>query len=388
MEVVGERSATIFDYKSAPLVQTMTERELFKAACCNLSESFETNPSIDVSFTDAITGMKQIEMLGLAGTYSQITIENMPAVRGLSSVVGLTFLPGTWMQSIQVSKGVGSVANGYESITGQINVELRKPENEEEQTMFFNLFSNQDRRLEGNLNVRKNLSKTLSSMTLLHGSMQRYVLDENSDRFLDMPLTQTLNVLQRFHLSYPERFENQIGIQFVTDKKEGGTVGGYNLDRLARTMNPKEFGFGMNTRQLRIHGKTGYIFNGSRYASAAVQWSYNRYRQNALFNLREYNANEEMGYFNFLFQSSIDSTFHKYRLGFSFILDEYDETYTDIRLRRIERVPGLFLEYTYSPADGFTLIAGLRVDYHNIFGTFYTPRLHVRILRTKIGYCV
>jgi len=378
MEIVGERSSTIFEYKSAPMVQIMTERELFKAACCNLSESFETNPSIDVSFTDAITGMKQIEMLGLAGTYSQITIENMPAVRGLSSVVGLTFLPGIWMESIQVSKGVGSVANGYESITGQINVELRKPESEKEQTIFFNLFGNQDRRMEGNLNFRKNFSSALSSMTLLHGSTQRYAVDGNHDRFLDMPLARTLNVLQRFHLSYPNRLENQFGIQFVTDEKEGGTLGGYNLDRVARIENPKEYGFGMNTRQLRIFGKTGYIFAGSQYKSAAIQWSYNRYRQNAFFNLREYNANETMGYFNFLFQSSIDSTIHKYRLGLSFLLDEYDETFTDTRLRRIERVPGLFLEYTYSPADELTLIAGLRADHHNIFGTFVTPRLHLR----------
>ncbi|HWA33865.1 MAG TPA: TonB-dependent receptor, partial [Cyclobacteriaceae bacterium] len=126
--VHGWKPSTTFDHSTAANVIVMNEKELFKAACCNLSESFETNPSVDVAFTDAITGTRQIQMLGLSGPNTMISVENMPGVRGLASSQGIQFIPGTWINSIQVTKGVGSVINGYESIAGQINVELKKPQ--------------------------------------------------------------------------------------------------------------------------------------------------------------------------------------------------------------------------------------------------------------------
>ena len=106
----------------------MAARQLTKAACCNLSESFETSPAVDVSYTDAVTGIKQIQLLGLAGSYTQITTENTPEIRGLVGSYGLTFIPGPWIEGIQLTKGTGSVVNGYESIAGQINVEEKKPD--------------------------------------------------------------------------------------------------------------------------------------------------------------------------------------------------------------------------------------------------------------------
>jgi outer membrane receptor for ferrienterochelin and colicins len=230
VEIVGERQATYVNYLSEQKTLIMTEKELFKAACCNLSESFETNPSIDVSFTDAVTGTKQIEMLGLSGAYSQITVENLPVIRGLTSTAGLTYIPGTWIENIQVSKGVGSVANGFESITGQINVELRKPQNTDEKQFFLNLFGNQDGRMESNLNLRIPITDEISSMTLLHASTQRTVLDGNHDRFLDMPQYTTVNAVQRFHFSDHIGWEGQLGFQFVDDEKRGGTVNGYDQE--------------------------------------------------------------------------------------------------------------------------------------------------------------
>jgi outer membrane receptor for ferrienterochelin and colicins len=112
--------------------------EFKKAACCNLSESFETNASVDVSYSDAVTGAKQIQLLGLAGTYVQIMTENYPAMYGLAAAYGLNYIPGPWMESIQVSKGPASVKNGYEAITGQINVEFKKPATSEK--LFVNGF--------------------------------------------------------------------------------------------------------------------------------------------------------------------------------------------------------------------------------------------------------
>jgi outer membrane receptor for ferrienterochelin and colicins len=378
VEVVGERQSTFVNYMSPQKTLVMTEKELFKAACCNLSESFETNPSIDVSFTDAVTGTKQIEMLGLSGSYTQITLENLPAIRGLTSSVGLTYIPGTWIENIQVSKGVGSVANGYESITGQINVELRKPQNPEEKQFFFNFFGNQEQRMEGNLNVRMPLTEEWSSMTLLHISGQQRRIDGNGDRFLDMPLYNTINGIQRFQFTNHIGWEGQIGIQFVEDEKQGGTIRGYELDKPTLAQRPWEYAFTMNGDQLRLWGKTGYVFPQKQYQSIGLQWSLTRNRQSSFFNTHDYDANEHTGYVNLIYQSIFDNTMHKFRTGLSLLYDQYDETFKHTRYERTEQVPGAFFEYTFSPGDEFSMIAGLRADNHNLFGLFFTPRIHLR----------
>lgn len=378
VEVVGERSPTVLDYLSPAGVRVMTEKELFKAACCNLSESFETNPSIDVAFTDAVTGTRQIEMLGLAGTYSQITLENLPAVRGLTSNVGLTYIPGTWIDNIQVSKGVGSVANGYESITGQINVELRKPSAENESRLFVNMYGNNDLRLETNLHYREQLGEDWSSMTLLHLGTQQRAMDGNGDRFLDLPLSTTVNAFQRFMFSGHGGLEGQFGIQYVEDEKKGGTLRGVTMERRDLAGTPSEYGFRTRSRQWRLAGKTGQVFSPEERRSIGLQYVYTEYRQDAFFGPRDYEGRERTVYLNLLFQTDLGSSDHSIRAGIGFLYDAFDETLAGVSHARTERVPGAFVEYTAVSDEVFSLVAGLRADRHNLFGSFLTPRLHVR----------
>jgi outer membrane receptor for ferrienterochelin and colicins len=369
VNVVGERAATYLEYANPFNKNVVTEKEIFKAACCNLSESFQTNPSVDVSFTDAITGTKQIEMLGLSGIYTQTTMENMPYIRGLTSNVGLTYIPGTWIEAINVSKGIGSVANGYESITGQIDIDLRKPEKDDEKQFFLNLYGNQDQRMEANLNVREQLSDQLSSMTLFHASSQQHAVDDNNDGFRDTPLFTTFNILQRWHFTDPSGIEGQLGVQYVNDKKDGGTV---------NQSSSMSYQYGSQSDLLRLHGKTGFVFSEDHSRSIGVQWSLSRYRIASHFGERNYRGDERSGYINILYQSSFEGTVHKFRTGMSFLFDEFDETFVLSPYRRVERVPGGFFEYTFNPDEQFSLVAGIRADEHNAFGTMITPRLHIR----------
>jgi outer membrane receptor for ferrienterochelin and colicins len=369
VEIVGQQQSTYLQYSNPLKTTVITERELFKAACCNLSESFQTNPSIDVSYTDAITGTKQIEMLGLSGIYTQTTLENMPYIRGLTSNAGLTFIPGSWIEAINLSKGLGSVANGYESITGQIDVDLRKPEKEDEQNFFINLYGNQDQRMEANLNMREPLSERISSMTLLHYSTQHLAVDENGDRFLDMPLFTTYNFLQRWNYSGTGGLTSQLGVQYVSDKKEGGSV---------VKSSPSAYRYDTDSGLLRLHGKTGYVFSQDQGRSIGIQWSLSRYRNTSLFGLRNYNGEEQNGYLNILYQAPIADGAHKFRTGVSYMYDEFNEMFVLNRYRRIERVPGMFFEYTFTPNEKLTMIAGLRADEHNAYGNMLTPRLHLR----------
>jgi len=388
--VVGRTPSTSFDQSKGINTQVMTEKELFKAACCNLSESFETNPSVDVAFTDAITGTRQIQMLGLSGPNTLISVENMPGVRGLASSQGIQFIPGTWINSIEVTKGVGSVVNGYESIAGQINVELKKPE--ESEKLYANLYLNQSGRSELNLNLTAMTGNKWATTVLLHGSMRPFKMDQNNDHFLDFPTGSQLNAINRWVYHSGNGWLAQIGVGVLRDTKLGGEEHFTEEDKLTTT----NYGFEINTNRLNAWGKIGYQFPGKPYQSVGLQLAATRYDHESYFGLTTHNATEHYGYANLIYQSIIGTTDHTFKTGLSFMYDAVDETLanstniiwidkgngltnvTSLNFDRTEYLPGAFVEYTYHYRDKVTLIAGARVDQHNLFGTIFTPRLHTR----------
>ncbi len=368
VDVVYRQRGTEISYMNTLKVEAMGEKELFKAACCNLSESFETNPSIDVAFTDAVTGTKQIQMLGLDGKYSQITREQMPAVRGLSSVQGMTYIPGSWIQSIQLNKGAGSVVNGFESVTGQINVELKKPENSER--WFINGYGNQGGRTELNVNATQRVSEKVSTVVLLHGSLRPLEIDGNNDGFIDFPSGYHLNAINRWRFEQRNGWEGQAGVNVLTEDRQGGQLS-------SETAAPK-YQLGWNTNRAELWGKTGYIFPKAKYRSVGFQGSAIYHDQTSFYGSRQYDSEQRSGYFNSIYQSIIGTSTHKYRAGLSVQYDLYNERLDSLQFDREEIVPGAFLEYTFSYFDKFAVVVGIRGDYHNYYGFFFTPRLHAR----------
>ena len=383
ISIIFREKATIINTLDPINSQLMTEKELFKAACCNLSESFETNPSIDVAFTDAVTGTKQIEMLGLAGPYTQITVENMPMLRGLATVEGLTYLPGTWMNSIQVTKGAGSVLNGYESIAGQINVEMRKPMDKEK--IFANAYLNEGGRTEMNLVLNGKINDEISTGLLLHGAVRPFAMDRNQDTFMDMPTGKHFAGINRWHYQN-KGLEAQIGIKGLYFDNEAGQFNGA-LEQPATL-----YAVAMETKRTEIWGKTGYVFPDKPYQSFGWQWSGTFQDQDYNFGNRAYTGNEQAIYSNLIFQSILGNTNHVYKLGFSYLYNHYKESLDDQNFDRTESVPGLFAEYTLNASENFNMVAGLRADFHNLIGTQVNPRLHTRYalgenttLRASVG---
>ncbi len=370
VEIIFREKSTVLNLIDPINSQLMTEKELFKAACCNLSESFETNPSVDVSFTDAITGTKQIEMLGLAGPYTQITVENMPMIRGLATVEGLTYLPGTWMNSIQVTKGAGSVLNGYESIAGQINVEMRKPVDKEQ--LFANAYLNEGGRSELNLVLNNQFNPKVSSSLMLHGAVRPLEMDRNQDSFLDMPTGNNFIAVNRWYFNNQNNWEGQINIKGLYFDHEAG-----QMSEASEVPNPV-YTVSRETKRAEIWGKTGYVFPDKPYQSFGFQWSGSLLNQDYTLGNSSYTGMERSFYGNLIFQSVIDNTNHKYKLGLSYLFDDYDETLDEQRYQRQESVPGLFGEYTLNAGQKFNMVAGLRADFHNLIGTQVNPRLHTR----------
>ena len=377
-----EQSSSYLDYMETRHVEIISEKELAKAACCNLSESFETNPSVDVSFADAVTGTRQIQMLGLAGKYSLITRENMPNVRGLISNYGLTFTPGTWIQSIQVTKGIGSVTNGYESITGQINVELKKPyDGDDEQEKFYaNVYGNMSGRTEFNMNYGIKVSDKFSNTTLIHASARPTKIDNNGDGFMDNPLGSQLNLVHRWKYFGGNGHMAQLGVNALVDNKQGGQMN-FNPDKDKFTTN--SYGLGIDSKRFEVWGKTGYVFPDKPYKSVGFQTSTSFYDNASFFGLNSYVSNQFTQYNNLLYQTIIGNTAHQIKSGVSTVIDYYDENYNGISCKREEIVPGAFTEYTYAPKESFSMVLGARADYHNIIGLMFNPRLHAKYHPTE-----
>ena len=354
--------------------QVMTGGELLKAACCNLSESFETNPSVDVSYNDAITGSKQIQLLGLSGNYTQLTVENLPGLRGLATPLGLNSIAGPWIESIQLTKGVGSVANGFESIAGQINVELKKPESAER--LLANVYVNDFGKTDLNLNLVEKLSPNWSTALLLHDDfLQNKNLDFNKDGFRDLPTGNQLSLVNRYKFDNSKGLLAQFGLKVWSDQKVGGQTA-FNPAVDKNTTN--YYGLGIDTKRYELFGKIGYVFPQQKYKSIGLQMATIDYQQDSYFGLTTYQSHQKSFYSNLIYQSIIGTTIHKYRTGVSFQYDNYDENFKSGIYSRKEIVPGAFFEYTFIPTETFSAVVGIRADYNNLFGSFFTPRLNLR----------
>ena len=352
----------------------VTSKELLKAACCNLAESFETNPSIDVNFSDALTGTKQIKMLGLTSPYLLIAEENIPSVRGASQAYGLSFTPGTWVESIQITKGAGSVVNGYESISGQINTELIKPINDI--PFFLNAYGSTDSRFELNTHFNTQLSNKWSSSLFLHGNTRTAKMDKNSDGFMDNPLAKQINILNRYQYYDPEKgWVSFINFKYMNDKKQTGQL---HFNPRTDKGTTRFWGSEINTERLDVATKLGYVFKDLPYQSIGFQNAFTTHNQQSYFGMNQYNIKQNSYYSNLIFNSIINNTMHKFATGLNFSLDNYQEFVSRKDWSRTDNSVGAFFEYTYDNDENFSLILGGRIDNHNRLGTFVTPRLHLR----------
>lgn len=368
-EVVVRSTSTVLDKLSPIQTEIITSKALAKAACCNLSESFETNASVSVSYADAVTGAKQIQMLGLSGTYVQMNVENVPSLRGLASTFGLNYIPGTWIQSIDVGKGSGSVVNGHESMTGQMNIELQKPDLSEK--IYLNTYVNSLGRGEVNLNLAKILNKKWSVGLLTHGSALQTALDQNKDNFFDLPKYKQANFINRWKYQ-SEKMMAQFGIKILHDDRLGGEISVNPLN-----LNSVKYEFSNSTNRFEVFSKIAKLYQSKPYRG--LGWILNGalHDSKTMFGFKPYNGKQKTLYSNLVYQDIIGNTNHSYKAGTSFLVDDYFEIYGDLIRKRTEIVPGAFAEYSFKYLDKLTSVLGTRIDYHNLYGFNFIPRLHV-----------
>ncbi|MDY3033769.1 MAG: TonB-dependent receptor [Odoribacter sp.] len=385
VKVMTRGNTTIMSTRGPIIEQVITGEELCKAACCNLGESFTTNASVDVAYADAVTGAKQIQLLGLTGKYVQMMTENMPNFRGISSLYGLNYVPGPWMSAISVSKGAGSVINGYEAIAGQISVDYKKPTTSEK--VFVNGYGSSEGMIEFNANTGIILNDKWSTALLVHGDWLTVDHDSNHDGFLDMPEKKQYNLMNRWQYK-TDKWNLQFGGKFLDEKRLGGQKGfkrsmrgEYGVDKL--------YGIGIDSRRYEGFLKLGYLM--PQYENTSMAWivNYTDHNQDSYYGARDYQARQQTVFANYIFQSIFGNNENqKYSAGVTFNFDRFDESFNDFDILalkptkradfvRSERVIGAFFQYTGAFWEKLTVMAGLRYDYHNLFGGFVTPRLHL-----------
>ena len=366
--VVKKKNPTQRIYSMAQNVVLISEQELLKAACCNLSESFETNPAVDVNHSDALTGSKKIEMLGLKSPYILITEENIPMVRGASQAFGLSFTPGTWVESIQVTKGMGSVVNGFESIAGQINAELKKPLNDI--PLFLNGFYGLDGRLEMNAHLNEKVSEKLTTTFFLHHNRRDKINDKNNDGFLDKPLQDQNNFLNKWQ--YTDAINGIVSffnIRYLDDEK----IIGMNNSESRNVWNGE-----VSTKRFDSSFKLGYVNPNLPFQSLGLQLSYSSHDQKSVYGFRNYDINQDSFFSNIVYNSIISNTQNKIKFGLNFTSDAYNEILNRRDISRKDNSFGSFFEYTYDNFNDLNIAAGIRYDIHNNMNSFFTPRFHIK----------
>ena len=357
--------------------QLIMRDELFKAACCNLGESFNTNPSVDVNYSDAATGAKQIKLLGLSGTYVQMLTENLPNFRGAAAPYSLDYVPGPWMNSIQVSKGSSSVRNGYESITGQIDVEYLKPDNDEGVTI--NLFGNTESRLEVNADANIHLDDKLSTEVLAHYQDEFSHHDVNKDGFQDQPNVRQWNLQNRWKWK-GDYYIFHGGISMVKEKREGGQT-----HHTAPDVHHL-YQIGIETDRYEGYMKHAFILNPENGTNIAVMGNASMHLLDANYGEKRYSVNQKNAYAQLLFETNLTKQ-HNLSVGLSLNHDYLGQDLFNVQLSRLnekETTPGAYAQYTYNLNDKVVAMAGMRVDHSSRYGTFVTPRFHLKLVPNEI----
>ena len=362
----------------------LSSGELRKAACCNLSESFETNATVDVNINDGVSGTKRISMMGLDGAYTQIQFENFPILQNLDLASGLNSIPGTWINSIQITKGTGTVVNGYESMAGLINLEYHKPDDMDK--LYVNAYASQQGRGEINLQGSYQINDKWSTAGFAHASTAQFEIDRNDDGFRDIPIGEEYVLLNRWKYQ-GDNFIGQFGVKANYSDKTGGEMNYQRGDEM--NDNPL---YGVNIRNLHLeaYGKSGWMFEDKPYRSIGVLYYAKHHQFDALYGKRQLSADEDRLYFNFMYEDIIGSTMHVIKTGASFVYDDLHQVMedeipaetVDRTLIRTEIVPGAYLEHTYTGLLA-TLVSGARIDYHNMFGWEFTPRVNFKYQLTE-----
>lgn len=373
-DVSFERSGVMISMQPIK-TEIVSMKELRKAACCNLGESFETNATVDVTYKDALTGSKELQVLGLSGSYIQLLTENAPLISGLGLTYGLNGIPGTQIESINIVKGPGSVMFGPEAMSGMINVELRDPERAE--NWFVNAYLDENLRREINIDRKIKINEKLNTFNSIHFEDMTRKVDENGDGFLDMPLVRNVNFLSKWKFNNQKGWMSQLSVKYLFEQRMSGQMN-YDYDRTYADMS--SWGQRIFTDRVEVYGRTGYVIPSADYKSVGIQYSYVYHQQEGYYGLKSYGGYQSLFNLRAIYNMELFKK-HSVNIGLSLKNENINEQFDTLNMNRTEVTPGFFVEDTYKASPRLTFILGYRLDYLKS-KLYHTPRFNMKYTLT------
>lgn len=372
---VTARKAGVMRLRGAENGITITTTELRKAACCSLGESFTTNPSVDVAYADAATGAKQIKLLGLSGTYVQMLSDNIPSYRGLAAPYSLGYVPGPWMGGIQVSKGSSSVKNGFESITGQINIGFRDCDDTDQ--LNANIYSSSEAKMDFNADANIHLNERLSTGLLLHYEDRFTDMDDNSDSFVDDPNVRQFNIMNRWAYKGNHYLMHAM-VSALGERRRGGQMESADI----KLTNP--YLINIETDRYEAYLKNAYVVGNDHNTNVALMLHGSFHRQNSEWGNRlapvykSYDAIQRTFYASLILEHDFDHH-HSLSAGLSYMRDYFNQKRNSFTLQpQSENVTGAYAQYTLNLHEKLVFMAGVRGDISSEFDGIFTPRTHLK----------
>jgi len=375
IDLKENKTGTYIDKNNAIKTEIITKEELTKAACCDLAGCFETQISVESKTTNIITNTKELSVLGLSGTYNQILLDGLPIIYGATYTYGVSAIPGTLIENIYISQGLASVLQGTESISGQINIQLK--EYQESEKFFINLYANSFNAKQINIDYNYKVNKWKNILSF-HSSQPAKIIDHNNDNFLDLPQTTKYSIYNKwtYGLENNDGIYSSITFRYLDEERIGGEIDFNPKENLGDTIN---YGQKITFQQPELHLRSSYNFNNN---AILLHSALTQHKQKSFFGTTKYLVDQINYYFKLGYSTQWNN--HRLESGFSFkslIIDErielnnnFNHTYGG-EYSKNEKIPGLFIENTFKWQENIELITGFRLDNHNIHGWMHTPRM-------------
>lgn len=322
-----------------------------------------------------------IHINGLEGPYTMILIDGMPIVSGLSSVYGLSGIPQSLIDRVEIVKGPASTLYGSEAVGGLVNIITKKPEHAP--AISGDVFGTSWGELNSDLAARFRFGKKATSLLGVNHFTYQHPLDNNKDGFTDVTLQRRVSIFNKW--SFARKYDRLFSVagRYIYEDRWGGEM---NWNRTFRG-GSDVYGESVYTKRWELFGL--YQLPGKE--NLVFTFSTNGHDQNSVYGDVSYIANQFVGFGQLTWSKRLAN--HDLLSGAAYRYTRYDDNTPATASQSLTRLPGIFVQDEVALNDQHKLLLGLRYDYNSIHGSILTPRVNYKwnsknkknILRLSFG---
>ena len=353
----------------SPVPVEVYSKSFFKAnPTSSVFEALENVNGIRPQLNCSVCNTGDIHINGQEGSYTMILIDGLPIVSGLSTVYGLSGIPQSLIERVEIVKGPASTLYGSEAIGGIINLITKLPENTSK--LSIDSFASGWGELNTDVGYKYTLSKRSTGLLGINYFNYSNPIDNNNDGFTDLTLQDRFSIFNKFSLGDNFAF----AARYVYEDRWGGQMSWMPQNRGGNLI----YGESIYTSRFEVFGN--YQFN----ETVSFQFSFNDHHQNSVYGTTIFNANQTVGFGQMTWNRNFKKNTLLLGLAYRYTYYDDDTTATFNEFSRtnsasVMHLPGIFVQNQVSINSNNTLLVGLRYDYNSIHGSLFTPRLNYKI---------